>query len=987
MSADDPRLLDLADAILDGRPIDWQAAAARLPIDQRALLDDFRAIASLSSFHIESTIAASASSDSRSADAIDRPRAASTLDDERTQWGPLSIEGLIGRGRFGDVYRAIDPRLDRPVALKLLRRSAAGAPDAGSTAIEEGRLMARVRHPNVVTVYGAERIEGRVGLWMELIDGRTLEIEVRERGPLPWREVAEIGRDLCRALTAVHRAGLLHRDLKAQNVIREPDGRVVLADFGAGVVLNEQVVPDLAGTPLYLAPEIFAGAPPSERADVYSLGVLLFHLVTASFPVRGRSLSDLRDAHRQRSRTRLRDARSDLAPAFVNAVDVALAASPAHRHANAQALERALAASLTVTEDIGVDRSPAVAGLPPATARPRLIARAAAAVLVAAATIAMVSLKSRLQQRNPSAATTNAAAATLADLAAPRKIRMPSFDMGIPSYNGRAFPYFADDGSLQLWDVATGISQRVVAPPSTEESGRSPIASPDATRIAYGWSLGDGAFELRTINADGRWPRVLITRQTAFEAVPVDWSRDGQHLLCWLRQKNGSADLVLIPAEGGQPRLIHTFASAAPGEARLSPDGRFVAMPGNVDGATARGGVWVMPIEGGEPRLLVEGANPELGPRWVADGTHIVFFREASAPVGSTDMWAIAISDGRAVGPPALIKANVGFGIFHVLRTDTLYQSLTIQSVDVYTAVIDLSGASPAGPPSRISPTEVGNHVAPAWSPDGAFIAYFTTSESPIPGAGPSRTLTIQDVATGVAQKLPLALWFVAGYRPTWSPDGRSMVVTGTNSPTDRPGYYRIDLPPFTSSMPRTAYPVTLLAVGDSDAPPFSQFSADARQFWFIDHARGVVAKNLVDGREDVVIAKAARDAITRFFLATNGHAVAFNSSLRRGDGWISQIELYEPGHPIRLLARSTTATVMQLHGWTPDGRSLLYSSGQGGKPYPLVRLDLAGGPPVSLGFSMTPTPNPIVLSPDGSRIAYPERMHERELWITQLPR
>src|SRR5207244_2811767 len=104
----------------------------------------------------------------------------------------------------------------------------------GASVIDEGRLLARIRHPNVVTVHGADRIDGRVGLWMEYIHGRTLERSLAEQGPFSAPEAGEIGIQVCRALAAVHQAGLLHRDIKAQNVMREDGGRLVLMDFGAG---------------------------------------------------------------------------------------------------------------------------------------------------------------------------------------------------------------------------------------------------------------------------------------------------------------------------------------------------------------------------------------------------------------------------------------------------------------------------------------------------------------------------------------------------------------------------------------------------------------------------------------------------------------------------------------------------------------------------------------------------------------------------------
>src|SRR6187401_340854 len=149
-------------------------------------------------------------------------------------WGPLRVMQKIGRGRFGDVYRAWDPRLDREVALKLLRHRPADRDPLGASVIEEGRMLARVRHPNIVTIHGAERINDRVGLWMELIDGETLHQVFEAGGPLAPADVAAIGAQVAQALEAVHRAGLIHRDIKAQNVMRDGDGRIVLMDFGTG---------------------------------------------------------------------------------------------------------------------------------------------------------------------------------------------------------------------------------------------------------------------------------------------------------------------------------------------------------------------------------------------------------------------------------------------------------------------------------------------------------------------------------------------------------------------------------------------------------------------------------------------------------------------------------------------------------------------------------------------------------------------------------
>ena len=197
------------------------------------------------------------------------------------RWGPLVVLEKVGRGSFGDVYRAWDPRLDREVALKLIPEEASEA--AGSPVVEEGRLLARVRHPNVLTVHGAERIDGRAGIWTEYVRGKCWPQEVARRGPLPADEAARIGADVCGALAAVHAAGLLHRDVKAQNVLRDATGRIVLGDFGTGVPFDEQAGvsdPQVAGTPLYLAPEVIEGRPATTRS-VCTASVCCF---TSSLP-------------------------------------------------------------------------------------------------------------------------------------------------------------------------------------------------------------------------------------------------------------------------------------------------------------------------------------------------------------------------------------------------------------------------------------------------------------------------------------------------------------------------------------------------------------------------------------------------------------------------------------------------------------------------------------------------------------------------------
>jgi eukaryotic-like serine/threonine-protein kinase len=258
-------------------------------------------------------------------------------------WGRFRLVARVGHGSFGEVYRAWDPDLEREVALKLLRGSVSGD-DEYRTMLREARALAAVQHPNIVHVYGVDRHDGRVGFWTDFVRGRTLSFLVSSQGPFGYREAALIGLDLAKALSAVHRAGILHRDIKAENVMREEGGRILLMDFGLSTLPQGQK--DIAGTPNYMAPELFSGSPATVAADIYAMGVLLFYLVSGQHPVRLGGLTAKEAAAAISQRRTLTDLRPDLSESFLRAVSVALDVDPAKRFASAGQLAEALAESL-----------------------------------------------------------------------------------------------------------------------------------------------------------------------------------------------------------------------------------------------------------------------------------------------------------------------------------------------------------------------------------------------------------------------------------------------------------------------------------------------------------------------------------------------------------------------------------------------------------------------------------------------------------------
>jgi serine/threonine protein kinase/tetratricopeptide (TPR) repeat protein len=338
-------LADLAASVADGTPVDWSAIEHRTDAADRRLVGHLRLVESIASLH-------RSISDADDEPAVDHETPL-TPGPSGPHWGRLSLLERIGQGTSCDVFRAWDTALHRDVALKLLHDDGSlpdardGAGDgAHARILEEARRLARVRHQHVVQVYGAEQHEHRVGLWMELVRGESLEEILRTRGPFGGREAALIGLDLCAALAAVHAAQLLHRDVKAQNVMRESGGRIVLMDFGTGEELSG--TNRLVGTPLYLAPEIFRGQTASIQSDLYSLGVLLFYLVSGKYPVTAASMEQLAAAHAQRRRQALRDLRPDLPQAFVSAVARPLDSDPTRRFQTAGDMETALRESLEV---------------------------------------------------------------------------------------------------------------------------------------------------------------------------------------------------------------------------------------------------------------------------------------------------------------------------------------------------------------------------------------------------------------------------------------------------------------------------------------------------------------------------------------------------------------------------------------------------------------------------------------------------------------
>jgi tRNA A-37 threonylcarbamoyl transferase component Bud32 len=281
-------------------------------------------------------------------DAVDTPEIAGRIDPP--SFPGYTILEALGMGGFGVVYRARDDKLQREVALKVHLRPSEIDPALQTRFLKEARTLAKVRHPNVLAIHAVLEHEGLVGLVTEFIDGQPLSDILEENGPFSASETVQMGTELCRALAAVHAAGIVHRDVKTSNILRERGGRIVLADFGLGVFLHENKAVDqgnlIAGSPLFMAPEQILGDPVDERTDLYGLAIVLYHLSTGRFPVDSYDMRTLFSRIASGDLIPIRDARPDLPTGFTQMMQRAMHPDPPERFQSAGELEQALLSGL-----------------------------------------------------------------------------------------------------------------------------------------------------------------------------------------------------------------------------------------------------------------------------------------------------------------------------------------------------------------------------------------------------------------------------------------------------------------------------------------------------------------------------------------------------------------------------------------------------------------------------------------------------------------
>jgi tetratricopeptide (TPR) repeat protein/tRNA A-37 threonylcarbamoyl transferase component Bud32 len=266
-----------------------------------------------------------------------------------TQLGKYELRERLGRGGMAEVYKAYHPGLNRFVAIKILHPFLADDPDFLGRFQREAQAIAQLHHPNIVQVFDVDSQGDQHYIVMEYLQGQSLKTELDEhflRGErLPVERVLELFHALLDAVGYAHARGLIHRDLKPTNVMIEPDGRVVLTDFGIAQMVDAVKLTATGvtvGTPAYMSPEQGQSQPIDARTDIYALGIMLYECLTGQIPFGGDTAAAVLLKHVTAPIPSIREVRPELPEAFESILAKALAKNPTERYSDTQAFWEAL---------------------------------------------------------------------------------------------------------------------------------------------------------------------------------------------------------------------------------------------------------------------------------------------------------------------------------------------------------------------------------------------------------------------------------------------------------------------------------------------------------------------------------------------------------------------------------------------------------------------------------------------------------------------
>ncbi len=641
--------------------------------------------------------------------------------------GSYEILGPLGAGGMGEVYRARDTKLDRDVAIKVLPPHLASDPDALARFEREAKAVAALSHPNILAIhdFGRDASGGALYAVMELLEGATLRERLAD-GPIPPKKVVQVGADVANGLAAAHARGIVHRDLKPENLFITQDGRVKILDFGlagplsiagddanSATALRRTDPGTVLGTVGYMSPEQVKGQPADHRSDVFSLGCVLYELVT------GRRAFE-RETAAETMTAILREDPADVMPESGVALPAGLESvirhclekRPDERFQSARDLAFALQA-LSGTTAAGGSTPKAAVTLPAAPARPRVVpigAAVGALALMAAAFVA-----GRLLAGGSAGAPASISFQQLTD------------DSGVESE-----PAISSDGQSVAFTSARrgspdifvqrigGRNPILVAGDATLAEG-APAFSPDGASIAFHEASANGGIFIT--GATGESTR----RVTDFGFHPA-WSPDGQRLVFCTEaisvpQSRGTTSVLwIVDAKGGTPVKLSDGDGVQPS---WSPSGQQIAYWA-VD--TGQRDIFTMPAAGGPRVAVTSDAAIDWNPKWSADGRYLYF---ASDRGGSMNIWRVPMSEasGKPAGPPEPVTAGVATTDEPSLSNDGRRLVFRSAEFSVNPAAIPFDPVAEKAGPLKLILDRSGSMAPSGVSPDGQWLVLWNFGE------------------------------------------------------------------------------------------------------------------------------------------------------------------------------------------------------------------------------------------------------------------
>jgi Tol biopolymer transport system component len=741
--------------------------------------------------------------------------------------GHYRIVSTLGGGGMGEVYRATDTALGREVALKVLPERVAESPELRARFEREAQAVASLSHPNILAIHDLGTEDGTTFAVMELLEGETLR-EVLARGPLSPRRAVGYGLQLAQALAAAHDRGVVHRDVKPENVFLTREGHVKVLDFGlarqASSLLTsggeDSVSPTLApgtepgtvlGTVGYMSPEQVRGEEADPRSDIFSFGAVFYEMLTGQRAFRGQTAAETMTAILRADPPEASAIYERIPPALDRVVDHCLEKDPRRRFQAAHDLAFALETAATTST-----RSAAGAPFSPPRRRWPVLAAAAAGCAALALAVQAGRLVERHAARADHEGGGNGAYARLTNRPGPETWPRLSPD-------GKTLAFAAREAGRENEDVfiqRVGGGNAINLTPDSPGSDLQPAFSPDGEKIAFRSDRGGGGIFVMGSTGES------VKRLTDFGYNP-SWAPDGHEIVvstvAWsdVLGRAGQGELWAVDVSSGERRRVETPADAV--QPSWSPGGHRIAYWSvSADGQRD---VWTVPARPGargEAVAVTSDPAVDWNPVWASDGRHLYF---ASDRGGTMNLWQVAVEEesGAVLGPPeprtvpARWAGHVSVSadgrqlayVSNEVRTTLMIARLdprggTAASVPIpvfrgslqirdlavspdggwvafTTAGVreDLFVVRADGTRFRQLTDDAARDRGPAWSPDGQRVAFYSNRE------GDYQAWTIRPDGSDLQRvsAIPEGVWY-----PIFAPDGSQITTCA-----DRGGW-RVDL-------------------------------------------------------------------------------------------------------------------------------------------------------------------------------------------------